>query len=74
MSKINENPCRDCPNQGCGRQAHCAEYMAFFNRNRERYEKNKMEKGVAAYITESVREVKKRGGPRKSWKRYRPKH
>lgn len=69
-----DNPCKSCPNKGCGKQGQCAEYMAFFNRNRERNEKRRREKDVTAYITNSVNEVKRRKTPNPSWKRYRPKH
>lgn len=74
MNKRHDNPCRDCPNKGCGRQALCAEYMAFFNGNRERNAQQMKEKDVTAYITNSVNDVKRRKSPNPSWKRYRPKH
>ena len=71
MRPNDENPCAPCPDKGCGRQAQCPDYMAYYNRNRERDKKQLEQAMLNNYTTQAIYEAKK--GNRSSINKYRPK-
>lgn len=65
------NPCIKCAIKGCGRQAQCEDYLAFFNFNREREKLRYLELEAISYQYDSVERVKRNGG--QVLNKYRPK-
>lgn len=66
-----DNPCMKCPERGCGRQAECEQYLAFYQRNRERNAENLEQAKLYDYVTRAVSET--RNSRHSSTGRYRPK-
>lgn len=66
-----DNPCWDCPETGCGRHATCESYLAYYNRNRERYEQNRDRARIDDYTVKAI--AKQKAGTHSTASRYRPK-
>ena len=69
------NPCTKCTekpeNRGCGRQAKCEKYLAYFQRNRERGDEKVRKRLLNEYTSDSVYQAKN-GGAHNLGKKYRP--
>lgn len=68
----NDSPCRNCPNQGCGKQGKCPEYMAYWNENRKRNEKHIAESVTEEYVQRRHERIHQ-GHMTLDSKKYRPK-
>ena len=65
------NPCTSCSDRGCGRQAKCEKYLAYFERNRREGENRLKRRMLNEYTTDSVYQAKT-GGAHNLGKKYRP--
>ena len=55
--KPEKNPCKDCPDRGCGRQGQCEKYMRFFKANREMGTERNTQAEVDNYTRDAVRRI-----------------
>lgn len=65
------NPCMGCPEAGCGKHAECEKYLEYYQKNRERYEYNRVRANLDDYTVKAIRRNK--AGTRSTASRYRPK-
>ena len=71
MKLSNGNPCKECPNKGCGRHSECETYLAYFQKNRQIGEKKINTIILSEYTVESILKAK-HGGAHRLGKKYRP--
>lgn len=62
MAKINDAPCKDCPDRVLGCQGKCPKYMAYSNRCKANYGPRKEYNSLNSYFSHAInRSIKLRG-------------